>query len=316
MLNNSSASASSSSSSSSNKLPATQDEIYEKLCAIHTLTSGTDDKLAQYMEKNDLRADKAEKQTSSNTKQIKILSKKIDSMERASIASTETTEKAKQQQLQNNITLMNVPVMENESLHGLVVSLGEALGVQMSNEDISAVYRVRNSKNNLIVVKFKSFNIKSNIISRAKEGNLNLASFMSCDIEAGNQQVFINHHVTPYFGKLQAIGRNAVKDKKIFSCWINSKGLMVKLSSDDAPRAFTTADTLITYINSNTNSSNNGSNDTNTQATSSNDRTAKKAKRRPDDRSPSSQGNPKSRTNSGHGRQHINNSNNNSNVNI
>lgn len=44
--------------------------------------------------------------------------------------------------------------------------------------------------------------------------------------------VFINNHTTPFFGKLLAEGRKAIKEGKINSCWLNTFGCQLKFSED------------------------------------------------------------------------------------
>lgn len=42
--------------------------------------------------------------------------------------------------------------------------------------------------------------------------------------------MFINNHVTPFFGKLLAEGRKAVKAKKLHSVWLNKDGCYLRFA--------------------------------------------------------------------------------------
>lgn len=225
-----------------------QNDIITKLCAIHETTTNTNDALSSYMASNDTRVDKVEKELGTNSKQLIYLSKKVSSMERAANLCIEATEKSKQQQLQSNITIMNIPPIENESTTDLVMQIGAFFNVSVTAADVVSSYRVAHSKNNLLIAKLKSQALKIEIMTAAKETKLMASNIIECSGET-DQQLYINHHVTPYFGKLPAFGRAAVKDNKLNSCWISSNGLMAKINQDDSPHAFMSINALSAFIN-------------------------------------------------------------------
>lgn len=51
-----------------------------------------------------------------------------------------------------------------------------------------------------------------------------------------NKPIFINNHVTTFYARLLAVGRQAVKANKLHSCWIGSTGCLVKIKEDAKPK--------------------------------------------------------------------------------
>lgn len=78
------------------------------------------------------------------------------------------SELEKQNNLRNNVTLSNVPFVENENLFDIVrgvcipVEVIDAIN-ELKREDIVA-YRVKNSRSNSIIVKFANFEMKAELM--------------------------------------------------------------------------------------------------------------------------------------------------------
>lgn len=59
-----------------------------------------------------------------------------------------------------------------------------------------------------------------------------LGDIADCEENQRDKPIYINNHVTPYFARLLAVGRQGVKSKSIHSCWIGATGCLVKKSED------------------------------------------------------------------------------------
>lgn len=66
--------------------------------------------------------------------------------------------------------------------------------------------------------------------------------------EDQNNQVFLNNHTTPYFGRLLFHGRKAVKDGAIHSCLINSNGFYIKKTNESKPKEVKYVDELFNMM--------------------------------------------------------------------
>lgn len=71
--------------------------------------------------------------------------------------------------------------------------------------------------------------------SKAKKP-ITIGDITQCPEELKSKSVFINNHVTPFFARLLAVGRQDVKAKKLHSCWIGSTGCLVKINEGDKPK--------------------------------------------------------------------------------
>lgn len=79
--------------------------------------------------------------------------------------------------------------------------------------------------------------------------------FKAGDIVSGipnpESAVYINNHVTPYFGKLLHEGRKAVKNGDIYSCWVNSHGCQLKFEDNAKHHGYRSIDDLNKLIAAN-----------------------------------------------------------------
>lgn len=56
--------------------------------------------------------------------------------------------------------------------------------------------------------------------------------------------IYINNHVTPFFGKLLSEGRRLVKEKKIHSVWLSMDGRRLRFGPDGEERIYHSANEL------------------------------------------------------------------------
>lgn len=152
------------------------------------------------------------------------LSKFEDKMESA----TYDKELTKQQQLKNNISIFGIPSNENEDVKSITLKTFEAFGCNFKDDDITSVYRSSSrstkTKSNSIIVKFNDFDKKLEALNSKTKTPVVLNDVITCESQHQNTPIFLNNHVTPFFGRLLAAGRQATKEKRIHSCWIGASG--------------------------------------------------------------------------------------------
>lgn len=174
----------------------------------------------------------------------------------------ESHEKFKQQQLINNITISGVAPFVDEDFLSLVMAIREKLETTITSDEIYSIYSIYGSKINLIVVRFAYYGVKSAVLSKRRQIEV-YASDVFTDVDPNddsNNLIYINHHLTPHFGKLLQYGKEKVKKKTIYLCWSSSYGLLLKSSENDKPRTFMSTEAIQSFINAGQQSSSNSTN--------------------------------------------------------
>lgn len=229
-------------------------DLLKELRLIRKAADSTNNKLDEYTARNDVRLSAVEKKSENNRNQLLALREEIAEMKKISLQSATSTEKSKQQQLQNNFTLMGLPpACDDEDTIRVVIATLDCFGVSIDRKDIIDAYRVANSRNNLIVVKCSNLHTKLAVMQQKQSAEVFLSHIYDNVTKEEDARIFINNHVTPYFGKMLQVARGAISAGKIQSCWINSNGLMVRFKTNELPKSFLTLDELNAYINTDVN---------------------------------------------------------------
>lgn len=76
------------------------------------------------------------------------------------------------------------------------------------------------------------------------KNTLKVGDIITCSNKIADNAIFINNHVTPYFGKLLHEGRKAIKNGDIHSCWLNSFGCQLKIETGSTQRNYRSIDEL------------------------------------------------------------------------
>lgn len=168
---------------------------------------------------------------------VDSLELKVKQFETKIIDANYDSELHKQQLLKNNISIFGFPRTEDENITELVLLIFKSFGCEFSKSDITSAYRSdsKTSKFSTIIVKFVSFEKKLAILNVKAKKPVQLGDVIQCSPQQQKIQIYLNNHVTPFFGRLLAAGRQASKDKLIHSCWIGTTGCMVKLKEDGKP---------------------------------------------------------------------------------
>lgn len=150
-------------------------------------------------------------------------------------AATYDKELSKQQQLKNNISIVGIPKREDEDVMETILEFFNSLDVHITRNDISAAYRTTGRTSTCpIIVKFVDF--KSKLTALEAKATKPKETHNNGDNDQQIQPIYINNHVTPFFARLLAAGRFAVKDKLIHSCWIATEGCMIKVKEGDSSK--------------------------------------------------------------------------------
>lgn len=146
---------------------------------------------------------------------------------------------------------MGVPATENEDLKSIALKIFSLIGCQLTSSDVFGCYRVRKGDllTNIFIVRINDFAVKLRILKSKVSKEVRLNDFMSSTSNE-NPFIFINSHVTSFFGKLLAEGRRAVKEKKIHSVWLTKHGCQLRFEGDGKERMYRSTDELYGLISS------------------------------------------------------------------
>lgn len=226
---------------------ASGSDIMNILINIQKDTSSTNKKLDSYVSANNKKLENMSNMISKNNGEIAQLTEKVKSCEDLSNAVNFSFELQKQKQLRNNISINGIPFNVNENLNDIMSAIFKFLKIDVMTTDINAMYRVKGSRN-LIIVKFNSFDAKDKVMKARMEKEIKLNDIFTADSTSPSpgleQTIYINNHSTPFFGRLLRHGRFEVKEKRLYACWITSNGFFVKKTENGSPLEVNSIDQL------------------------------------------------------------------------
>ncbi|KAG4067311.1 hypothetical protein HA402_000302 [Bradysia odoriphaga] len=158
----------------------------------------------------------------------------------------------KQNVLSHNLSIMGLPATVDEDLNLLSLKIFQVIGCAIQRSDIFGCYRIKkaNKFTSIFIIKFNDFATKQRIMKAKVDKVIKVRDVIGSDTTAGNSTLFINNHVTPFFGKLMAEGRKAVKDKRIQSVWLNRNGCNIRLEANGPERIYRSTDELYRMLSS------------------------------------------------------------------
>lgn len=203
---------------------------------LQTIKKSTDTSTAtinNYIQKNDGRVIKLEKNVSTNKNAIESLTERMDRFEQLAMQSSIILELQKQSALKNNIVIIGIPSKPNENLHSLLKSIASCMSIKLDlPTKVISIYRIANSKTHSIVVKFTSFDTKLAFILNKYKKPITLHDVLGNTVNNNKKPIFITHRLTPYFAKLMQQSRDMVKDGRLKASWISANGLTVRFTDD------------------------------------------------------------------------------------
>lgn len=191
-----------------------------------------------------------ELKVATNTAAIDSMESRMNSIGKTLKRNAYDAEFTKQNVISRNLSIMGVPPTENEDLTSLAIKIFSLIGCELKRTDMFGCYRIMKGKpfTDIFIVKINDFAIKHKILKANASKEIRLKDVTGTTAENCNQTIFINNHVTPFFGKLLAEGRKAVKDKKIHSVWLGRNGCQLRFEAEGPERTYRSLDELIRLI--------------------------------------------------------------------
>lgn len=178
-----------------------------------------------------------------NEKKIKKNEMKLAGYEENTETLKFEIEKLKARELINDITIAGINKCEDQQLPDIFDKICRIINVGVNLSECT-IYRAKGSDKHdgLVIVKFRNPRKKFEIISAKKKfgplftEQLYEAKGAAAHIE--NKQIFVNHHITPYFNGILYKARQAKIQNKIFAAWANSAGVYYKINEKDMAKRF------------------------------------------------------------------------------
>lgn len=181
-----------------------------------------------------------------NEKKVKKVEMKLAGYEDNTEKLKFEIEQLKAKEFINDVTIAGIERREGERLEELFNKLCNLLQINTNDKDTIAIYRSKGSESQpgLIIVKFKVPNKKFEFIAAKRRAGEMFAEQILHNVDSNknnNKQIFLNHHITPYFNNILYKARQAKAAGKISTAWANSSGVFYKINEGDAPKRFQSA---------------------------------------------------------------------------
>lgn len=136
-----------------------------------------------------------------------------------------------------NLEISGIPEKRNENLTDYILSIANAISVNISSEDIVRVHRVQprvqqTGRPKNIIAHMKSIFIKDSIISGMRK-NRGLST-IDIGIPGEPRQIYVNEHLSPVFKQLYKSTRDAVKSSNFKYVWVRNCKIYVR-KDDTSP---------------------------------------------------------------------------------
>lgn len=206
------------------------------------------------------RIQKCESSTAKTTEKIKDIHNEVDSSknkvdelflrvqkcESSSSNSFYEFELQKQILLKNNVVFVGIPVVAGEDLYAIVQSIAVVVGIKVNFEDISGLYRVKDSHSHLIVLQLNSFSNKLKFMRGQRKIKVQLKDVMPSYGEGSTETIiYLNNHLTPYFAHLLHQGRKAKQNGSISACWVSNREFFVKRNDHEIAKEIKSVEHLL-----------------------------------------------------------------------
>lgn len=181
--------------------------------------------------------DSVNTKANSNEASISELKQRLSQIEAQQAMAHYDNELSKQKQLRNNVSIMGLPQIQDEHAVEIALDVFALLNCTIKPDDIDYAYRFKSNKDRTgnIIVKLLSYEHKMEILNAKAKKVVKVGDVVNCEAPIGNQFVFVNNHVTPFFAKLLFHGRQAIKNGQAFSCWLTSAGCNAKFTEEGKP---------------------------------------------------------------------------------
>lgn len=162
--------------------------------------------------------------------------------------STEMTELHKQNQLDNNLSIIGLPQLRDNNVLEMFLTYCKKIKANVTATDVVEIYRDGGDINDTVIVKFKSYQLKNMVRNYAQQRLVWTNELVELPEGEMATKIFTNLHTTRYYGKLLNIAREARKSESLFSYYLCKRGLAVRRTETSSERIVLSTSELINYI--------------------------------------------------------------------
>lgn len=134
----------------------------------------------------------------------------------------------KQRQLKCNISIGGVPANNSEDLLKIFNDICKVLNFNCPNDLITGIYRTAGGAKRSIIVQLANESVKFGILNAKKNKKSIILEELETKFTDSKNEIMINQQLTPFYGNLLYVARQAKKNGNIAECWFSMKGVYVK----------------------------------------------------------------------------------------
>lgn len=161
--------------------------------------------------------------------------------------SNELTELQKQNQLDNNLSIVGLPRLADDNVLEMFLQFCKKIKAKVTANDVVDIYR-DGGINDTVIVKLKSFELRNMVRNYSLLRQVYTNDLVDLPHDEMATKIFANLHTTRYYGKLLNIAREARKSDSLFSYYLCKRGLAVRRTEKSTERIVLSTSELINYI--------------------------------------------------------------------
>lgn len=167
--------------------------------------------------------------------------------DRGESSSTEMTELQKQNQLDNNLSIVGLPLLRDDNVLEMFLAFCKKIKAKLSPNDVVDIYR-DGGINDAVIVKFTNYELKNMVRNYAQVRQVWTNELVELPAGEVATKVYTNLHTTRYYCKMLNIAREARKTDSLFSYYLCKRGLAVRRTEHSTERIVLSTSELINYI--------------------------------------------------------------------
>lgn len=137
-----------------------------------------------------------------------------------------------QTKLANNLDITGVPKTNNENLKAVISTLAKIVKVEVKEEHINKIYRLKHKdeNNSRVIVEFNNKEVKNNLLSAIKSRVKTKIPILAKEINNSfpENHIYVNEQLSAVNRKIYWLAKQISKKYKYDYVWANGSGVFMK----------------------------------------------------------------------------------------